>query len=81
MSKPEDRSNLSIGIEWASRISTVGLEFALPPLVGAYIDSRTHTSPLVTLVGVVLGFAVGMWHILRIARERPKQGGGANRSK
>jgi len=66
--QPERRSNLSIGIEWASRVSTVGLEFALPPLGGAYLDHRAGTTPWLTLLGVVLGFAVGMMHILRIAR-------------
>ncbi|MDR3635079.1 MAG: AtpZ/AtpI family protein [Isosphaeraceae bacterium] len=69
MSQPERRSNLSVGIEWASRVSTVGLEFALPPLAGAYCDHRAGTTPWLTLLGVVLGFAVGMMHILRIARD------------
>ena len=75
VSEPEGRSSLSVGFEWASRISTVGLEFALPPLLGAYLDSKAHTSPLLTLIGVILGFAVGMFHILRIGRGQPGQGG------
>jgi hypothetical protein len=68
VSQPERRSSLSVGIEWASRVSTLGLEFALPPLAGAYCDRRAGTTPWLTLLGVVLGFAVGMMHILRIAR-------------
>lgn len=70
MSQPEPRSSLSIGIEWASRVSTVGLEFALPPLVGWYADNRAGTLPWLTLLGVLLGFGTGMTHILRIAREQ-----------
>lgn len=60
---------MSAGIMWASRVTTLGLEFALPPLVGLYLDNRWHTRPVALLVGSVLGFAAGMVHILRIARE------------
>ena len=74
MSQPDRRSALAIGVEWASRVSTIGLEFALPPLAGAYVDQRAGTSPWLTLLGVFLGFAMGMWHILRIAREAPADG-------
>jgi F0F1-type ATP synthase assembly protein I len=47
----------------------VGLEFALPPLVGVYLDRFWSLRPLATILGVLLGFAVGMLNILRIARE------------
>jgi hypothetical protein len=67
----ETPSNLSVGLRWASRISTIGLEFAVPPVLGALLDRRWGTPPLVTLVGVVVGFAAAMVHLLRIARERP----------
>ena len=69
MDEPEPRSVLSVGMQWASRITTVGLEFALPPLMGAGLDGWWRTSPWATVVGAVVGFAVGMMHILRIARE------------
>ena len=69
MNQVEPRSRLSVGIQWASRVTTIGLEFALPPLMGAGLDRWWGTSPLATLIGAVLGFAVGMMHLLRIARE------------
>jgi ATP synthase protein I len=59
-------------MEWASRISTIGLEFALPPLAGVGLDRWWGTGPWATVVGAVLGFAVGMMHILRVAREGTK---------
>ena len=68
-------------MEWASRVSTVGLEFALPPLGGAYLDSRAHTEPWLTLLGAFLGFAVGMFHILRIARGQPGRDGAGPKRK
>jgi F0F1-type ATP synthase assembly protein I len=54
---------------WASRASSIGLEFALPPLLGAYLDKRWGTLPWATVAGAVVGFAIGMMHVLRIARE------------
>ncbi len=68
MTRPESRSTLSVGMQWASRISTIGMEFALPALLGAYVDQWWALRPLATVFGAVLGFAVGMMHILRIAR-------------
>jgi ATP synthase protein I len=65
----EPRSSLSVGMQWAARVTTVGLDFALPPLLGVLVDRWLKTSPLATLCGVVLGFAVGMMAILKIARE------------
>jgi ATP synthase protein I len=70
--RPEPRSILSVGLEWASRATTIGLEFALPPLLGVLIDRRWETGPWATVVGAVLGFAVGMMHVLRLARELSK---------
>lgn len=60
---------MSIGFDWAGRVTTLGLEFALPPLAGVYLDRWWGSSPVATLVGAVLGFAVGMMHLLRLARQ------------
>jgi ATP synthase protein I len=66
----EPRSAVSIGFEWASRVSTVGLEFVVPTLIGVWLDSRWGTSPLATLAGTLLGFTLMIIHLLRIVRER-----------
>lgn len=65
----EPRSALSVGIQWASRVTTVGLEFVVPPLLGVALDRWWGTNPLAMLTGAVLGFVAGMMQILRIARE------------
>jgi F0F1-type ATP synthase assembly protein I len=75
----EPRSPLADGIAWASRVSTVGLEFVVPPLLGLLLDRWLHTTPFALLVGAVLGFAAGMRHILQIAREGPGPGAAAER--
>ena len=66
----EPRSALSVGLQWASRVSTVGIEFVVPTLFGVWLDSRWGTSPLAMLTGTLLGFSVMMLHLLRIVRER-----------
>jgi ATP synthase protein I len=66
--EPESRSTLAVGMEWASRATTIGLEFALPPLLGSVGDRWWGTVPWLTVVGAVLGFAVGMMHVLRLAQ-------------
>lgn len=73
MNRPDEpRSNLSVGMQWASRISAVGMEFAVPPVLGILLDRWWGTSPLATIVGMFLGFAVGMRHLLEIAHEKPR---------
>ena len=73
MSRPVPRSSVSLGVYWASRVTTVGFEFALPPLVGGYLDHRWRSGSVLTIVGAILGFLIGMTHILAIAREASKE--------
>jgi ATP synthase protein I len=63
----EPRSPLGVGLELASRITTIGLEFALPPMAGFGVDRWLGTTPVGTIVGSVLGFAVGMLHTVRMS--------------
>ena len=65
----EPRSPLGVGLELASRITTIGLEFALPPVAGFGLDYWLGTTPAATIVGAVLGFAVGMLHTVRMSSE------------
>lgn len=69
--EPDKRSALSIGMEWSSRITTIGLEFALPAVVGFGLDRWWGTSPWLTVAGSLLGVAVGMFHVLRLASRIP----------
>jgi ATP synthase protein I len=69
--KPESRSALSIGLDWGARITTIGLEFALPALLGFGLDRWWKTRPLMTVVGAFVGMGVGMLHVLRLAQNLP----------
>jgi len=70
--RPVPDSALGLGLTLAYRGMTLGLEFALPALAGRAADRHWGTGPLLTLLGATLGFAVGMWHLLRITAEGPR---------
>jgi len=57
-----------MGVRLASSITTIGLEFSLPVVIGLVIDRHWHTTPGATLIGAVVGFLAGMIHILAVAR-------------
>jgi hypothetical protein len=65
-----------VGIEWASRVTTIGLEFALPPLLGYGVDSWLRTTPVAMITGAVLGFATGMMATVKMARQFSDQARG-----
>ncbi len=73
MTASSPRSPLALGIEWASRITALGFEFALPAFLGDYLDRRWGSGPVGLLAGMALGFAAGMVHLLRIARDASKK--------
>ena len=69
--QPDRRSSLAIGLDLASRVTTIGLEFALPAAAGYGLDSWLGTKPAVTVAGVVLGFLTGMFHAVKMASRMP----------
>ena len=81
--KPPGPPPLALAMEWVAKITTVAVEMFLPALGGAYLDRRLGTRYW-TLMGVVLGFVVGIWHLLQMTRNvnrrsgKPKGEGTAN---
>jgi F0F1-type ATP synthase assembly protein I len=65
---PDDRSPMAVALEWTSRITAIGLEMALPAGGGFWLDRRFQTTPIFSAAGALLGFAVGFYHLLQIAR-------------
>jgi ATP synthase protein I len=75
----DSRSWLSVGIAWASRITTLALELTIPVLVGVGLDRWWRTSPVGTISGAVMGFLLFMLHTLRLAKNLPDASGRAPR--
>jgi ATP synthase protein I len=67
----DSRSTFSLGIAWASTITTIGLEFTLPMLLGYGLDRLLGSVPIATMVGVVLGLVLGMLHTVRLGQQLP----------
>ncbi|MEO1994290.1 MAG: AtpZ/AtpI family protein, partial [Planctomycetaceae bacterium] len=57
-------SSMAQGMVWVSRISSVSLEMVLPAVGGHWLDNHWGTGPWCVSLGAVLGFAVGMRHLL-----------------
>jgi ATP synthase protein I len=67
------RDPLALAVEWVTKITTVALEMVLPAIGGGYLDQRWGTKYW-TLIGLVLGLVVGMWHLLQMTKQ-PKHRG------
>jgi F0F1-type ATP synthase assembly protein I len=59
----------------ASRITTIALGFSMPTLLGFGLDRWFGTTPFATITGAILGFPLGMFQMLRLAREVPRKSG------
>lgn len=67
----QQRSALAVGVEWASKVSTIAMGFSVPPLIGFGVDRWCGSTPVATLVGVLLGFVSGLFQTLRLAKDLP----------
>jgi F0F1-type ATP synthase assembly protein I len=60
-----------------SKYGTAGFEFIVAFLVptglGMWVDARWDLSPWCTVAGAAVGFAAGLYRLVRIAREIQKQ--------
>jgi F0F1-type ATP synthase assembly protein I len=63
---PDDRSPLARAMHWTSLVTTISLEMVLPAVAGRWIDGRLGTGIVFLVLGAILGFATGMWHLLKL---------------
>ena len=64
----DDRSAWALAMEWTSRLTTIGLEMSLPGAGGYFLDRWLGTLPVFVICGVILGFAVGMFQLMQLAK-------------
>ena len=61
-------------MDWSARVTSIGLEFCVPAVLGHFADRWLDTAPWLTVIGALLGMAVGMLHVLRLPAELAKAG-------
>jgi len=64
----DDRSPWVLVSQWTSRLTSIALEMALPPLGGVWLDRKFGTVPVFMVVGMLVGFAVAMIHLFQMSR-------------
>ena len=53
-------------------LAQVGVEMVVPILFGWWIDGWLATTPWITIVAAVVGFAAGMVHMVMILRQKDR---------
>ena len=51
---------------WVALLTTISFEMVLPALGGFWLDRKLGTKLLFLILGAVLGFTVGFWHLLKL---------------
>ena len=57
------------GYVLAMRVMTIGIQMAALPGIGWWLDRRYATAPWLTVVGVLLGFAMAMLELLKLTKD------------
>jgi hypothetical protein len=59
---------LAVAIAWAAQITTIAIEMVLPGLGGFWLDNWLGTKALFGILGVVLGFTLGLWQLIQLTK-------------
>ena len=65
----DGRSAVARGYVLATRVTSIGMQMAFPPLIGWWLDTQFNTVPWLLVIGAFLGFAVSMLELIRLAKE------------
>ena len=65
----DGRSAVARGYVLATRVTSIGMQMAFPPLIGWWLDTKVGTGPWLLVVGAFLGFGVSMLELVRLAKE------------
>ena len=66
----DDRSPWARAMEWTTRLTSIALEMALPGVGGHFVDNWLDTKVVFLILGVLIGFAAGMWHLILLTKRR-----------
>ena len=65
----DSRSPYAIGYERSVLVSSIGMEMALPPIFGIWLDHKFGTVILFTILGAVLGMTTALIHLVQIGKK------------
>ena len=75
VTSPDPFDSTSQGMYWASRGLSVAMEFVIPAVFGLWVDRYWRLAPLGVIAGAIAGFAIGLFHLLRIVSESNRRSG------
>ena len=59
---------MAVAMDWSARLTGIGLEMALPAAGGYWLDTRWGTTPILVVIGALLGCIVSMLHLFQIIK-------------
>ena len=72
MTDPDDRRATSNAMRWASQVTSLGMELAVPAGAGVWMDHKYGTLPGWTLVGVAFGSFLAFRGLQQLLRDLDK---------
>ena len=72
MTDSDDRRATANAMRWASQVTSLGMELAVPAGVGVWLDSKYGTLPGFTLVGVCFGSYLAYRGLQQLLRDLEK---------
>jgi F0F1-type ATP synthase assembly protein I len=67
MSPTQEPDRRRLGTYYA--LAQVGLEMVVPIGLGWWIDQQLGSSPWILVLGVIVGFVIGIWHLVALTRD------------
>ena len=65
----DGRNSVARGYVLATRVTSIGMQMAFPPLIGWWADSKFNTAPWLLILGAAMGFGVSLLELIRLAKD------------
>ena len=65
----DGRNSVARGYVLATRVTSIGMQMAFPPLIGWWVDSKFNTAPWLLILGAAMGFGVSLLELIRLAKD------------
>ena len=65
----DGRNSVARGYVLATRVTSIGMQMAIPPALGWWADGKLNTTPWLLGLGAVVGFTVSIFELVRFAKD------------